>query len=114
MGDAIGEPTSYQGRALRWSLVSALPLARRDPFIPGNEQSQQTALALRPMLGSWVLTCMEGELLSPCYKTGSQITHKPKVLRGIVLREGKRRSTQEAQVPSKAATRNGEETRTCL
>jgi len=25
---------------------------------------------------------MESELLGPCYKTGSQITHKQRVLRG--------------------------------
>lgn len=43
--------------------------------------SQQTAVAFLPMGTSWVLTCREGELLSPCFKTGSQITHKQRVLR---------------------------------
>lgn len=33
------------------------------------------------LLGSRVLTRMESELLGPCYKTGSQITHKQRVLR---------------------------------
>jgi len=48
-----------------------------------------------PMLLSWGLTCMESELLGPCYKTGSQITHKQRVLR-VVSHRGINRTWRQA------------------